>query len=704
MADLITVGESKTFNYTGYTQTISLLPGEYKLECWGARGGSANSGGRYGGKGGYSTGIITLYELTTLYINIGQWPHQSKDGGWNGGGSTGKLYAGGGATDISLKGINGSTSWNTTEHLYSRIIVAGGGGGRGGSGATYVGGYGGGLIGGSGEGDSYGYGGTQTSTGEIYDNSYGASYGGFGFGASYSASTEDVGAGGGGWYGGSCGGHHGKNGSGGGGSGYVYTATTSINYPSGCLLNSTYYLKEASTTGGVNTGDNGYAIITCLILGLKINFYFRYFIQDISLNSYTFSYLKNKKVDLNNEDYNQTINYYKDNISGFTINNQLQETYGIFSSLNGHVESVTGKSNAKIVLTITPLFSGVLTFYSYNKTSGDPYGYITGDLTTYNDDGNGNNNFKITTNVEAEKTYYLRCGCYNDSSPATYDWFASITYNDINNDNTDDSIIVVDFYYTRNSYTLTVKNGSSDKYIYLFEEIGNLYFNNIVSDPLKKFGYWFNDQYQDNLISCHLKNANFMMPASNMTVSVKFIDQDRVNTNIYKNIFEQFVFDLFDLQNKLANDPYERRSNVFQIDHGFELYDVIKITENGLYKKAIATEEDYDAIGIVSEIINENEFIITTHGQIDYEFVSVSDSTVLYLSDSEPGKLVTYEDITTEFYTPIGFINGDKIMINIMDSSVGNTLKKYQEQLFNQELSYLSQEDIIEVYNEVYNS
>ena len=136
----------------------------------------------------------------------------------------------------------------------------------------------------------------------------------------------------------------------------------------------------------------------------------------------------------------------------------------------------------------------------------------------------------------------------------------------------------------------------------------------------------------------------------------------------------------------------------------FFLYDVIKITENGSYTKAVATEEDYDAIGIVSEIINENEFIITTHGQIDYEFVSVSDSTVLYLSDSEPGKLVTYEDITTKFYTPIGFINGDKMMINIMDSSTGNTLKKYQEQLFNQELTYLSQEDIIEVYNEVYNS
>ena len=61
-----------------------------------------------------------------------------------------------------------------------------------------------------------------------------------------------------------------------GGSGYVYTSTTASNYPSGCLLNSSYYLTNASTIagnssfiapgGGTETGHpgNGYARITII--------------------------------------------------------------------------------------------------------------------------------------------------------------------------------------------------------------------------------------------------------------------------------------------------------------------------------------------------------------------------------------------------------------------------------------------------------
>ena len=59
-----------------------------------------------------------------------------------------------------------------------------------------------------------------------------------------------------------------------GGSGYVYTSSTASYYPSGCLLNSSYYLTNASTIagnssfpapgGGNETGHtgNGYARIT----------------------------------------------------------------------------------------------------------------------------------------------------------------------------------------------------------------------------------------------------------------------------------------------------------------------------------------------------------------------------------------------------------------------------------------------------------
>ena len=45
-------------------------------------------------------------------------------------------------------------------------------------------------------------------------------------------------------------------GSGGGGSGYVYTSSTSSNYPNGCKLNSSYYLTNAQTIAGNQSFPN----------------------------------------------------------------------------------------------------------------------------------------------------------------------------------------------------------------------------------------------------------------------------------------------------------------------------------------------------------------------------------------------------------------------------------------------------------------
>lgn len=125
--------------------------------------------------------------------------------------------------------------------------------------------YGGGTTGGS-TTQSYGtggYGGTQTgvSSSSWQTTSQSTStttkanaYAGFGFGGNgVSSGGEHAGAGGGGWYGGS-GSYPDGSGDddrgGGGGSGYIYTSSTASNYPSGCLLNSSYYLINASTTAG----------------------------------------------------------------------------------------------------------------------------------------------------------------------------------------------------------------------------------------------------------------------------------------------------------------------------------------------------------------------------------------------------------------------------------------------------------------------
>ena len=272
----IKTGDILNFNYTGAVQSITLPKGIYTLECWGAQGGnrsqdSASATVTGSGLGGYSIGTLTLTQLTTCYIYVGGQGGMSSstgnvkvEGGFNGGGfasheSTGEPgNGGGGATDVRI----------AQDSLYARIIVAGGGGGSGEDNET--GGYGGGETGGAGSGNTSLTQASQTSGGT---NSFGFGLGG---------NTYNGGAGGGGWYGGvsrySVSSYSTGSDSevGGGGSGYVYTSSTAKNYPSGCLLNSSYYLTDAQTiagnnsfvspTGSSETGHsgNGYCRITVI--------------------------------------------------------------------------------------------------------------------------------------------------------------------------------------------------------------------------------------------------------------------------------------------------------------------------------------------------------------------------------------------------------------------------------------------------------
>ena len=221
----IKTGDILNFDYTGTVQTVTLPKGTYKLECWGAQGGysSSNSGIEVGmgGKGGYSAGTITLNQKTLIYIytgGVGSISGNGKaDGGFPNGGSSWASSTsegaggGGGSSDIRIG----------TDSLYARVIVAGGGGGGGEDNET--GGYGGGGWYGA---DPAG-GQTTPATGSSGSDTSGSP----------------------------------------GGSGYVYTSATASNYPSGCLLNSSYYLSAAKTiagntsftspTGSAETGHTG---------------------------------------------------------------------------------------------------------------------------------------------------------------------------------------------------------------------------------------------------------------------------------------------------------------------------------------------------------------------------------------------------------------------------------------------------------------
>ena len=125
---------------------VSRLPrGSYLLEVWGAQGG--NSYEYEGGKGGYSSGVLTIQESTNAFFYIGAQggianTNESTQFAFNGGGIgkssiNNNATAGGGGTDIR---INHDT-------VYHRVIVAGGGGGSSKFFDTCLGGNGGGVEG-----------------------------------------------------------------------------------------------------------------------------------------------------------------------------------------------------------------------------------------------------------------------------------------------------------------------------------------------------------------------------------------------------------------------------------------------------------------------------------------------------------------------------------------------------------------------------
>ena len=278
------VGYTFDFDYTGSEQKFGLpCVGYYKLEAWGAQGGTQSS--NVGGYGGYSVGVLDVSSRKTLYINVGGYP-STFTGGYNGGGNGGSSsqsgYGGGGATHISTQSGLLSTLGNNVSSIF---IVAGAGGGSG----TYdnsKGGSGGGYVGNTGTEWSaysglYGTGGTQTSGGTTHNGTTTIlTTGSFGLGGNFTETFGGCG-GGGGFYGGggSSRGHAGA----GGGSGYIsnsslissstitkhmtcYNCQTSTD--ASTMTNTTTNVSSTATADYAKSG-NGYAKIT--YLGTTLN-------------------------------------------------------------------------------------------------------------------------------------------------------------------------------------------------------------------------------------------------------------------------------------------------------------------------------------------------------------------------------------------------------------------------------------------------
>lgn len=295
------VGQTEwVYAYTGGEQTFTVpYNGRYKLETWGAQGGS-HSETKHGGYGGYSNGAIYLKKDNTIFINVGGQGVINNtsvgaltNGGYNGGGATFadksqflKFGAsGGGATHIANK----TGLLSTLESYKDTILIVSGGGG----GSNYdaseklsnpgVGGSAGGYIGEKGTSPAQGdilltnvfaRGGTQSAGGQgatyredIGNNGLNGSFGNGG------RSGANCGGGGSGFYGGGGGTRANKDSSGAGGSSYIGNPllTNKTMYCYNCQESSEESTKTISTTCTSETPTancakqgNGYAKITLI--------------------------------------------------------------------------------------------------------------------------------------------------------------------------------------------------------------------------------------------------------------------------------------------------------------------------------------------------------------------------------------------------------------------------------------------------------
>ncbi len=250
------VNDNIELNYSGtYKKVQFQKAGTYKIELWGAQGGTWENEQPGKSRGGYVSGNITLNSNTDLYLYIGEEGKTQSDlSTFNGGGKGGyglnqqhhyqyHGQSGGGATDVryfETTPTSEDLAWDSTLGLNSRIMVAAGGAGASGNGEYSTCGDGssaGGLIGingtyrcAHGDQSQYGLGGTQLAGGVSGNNILNgkgtttpATFG-KGSDSNNESANHGSGGGGGGYYGGGAGGGiaytaHGHGG--GGGSSFI---------------------------------------------------------------------------------------------------------------------------------------------------------------------------------------------------------------------------------------------------------------------------------------------------------------------------------------------------------------------------------------------------------------------------------------------------------------------------------------------------
>lgn len=463
------------FNYTGKTQVFDIMPSifhnemlptPYIIECYGADGYSGN-------RGNYVKAILTVNKPRRLYINVGEAGGQGENKyGWYSDGQGYSPYynkygyrCSGGSTDISLVGIEDDTVWNREDHFNNILLRA-----KGGNGSSYT-----------------DYIGMSCPQGTRTCNTTGQSNIVTSLQVNTTYQTTHVNG-------------HVAVSLGGGKSVRVINIRPISNgklhfYSYNPHGNPTCFVYDESNKykQGHYWDNNGNFNLE---MDVKANVTYRLYCSFYD-TAYLFS-----------TNYDWAATFPTSNVTPAT---SVEITDTVYTGANGNITNTLGTSGTQ-VLSVTPKVSGTLTFYSDNKTKGDPYCriYSSSGTTWTNDDGNGNLNFKLSISVEANKTYYLYCGSIRDytytiGNPpvSSYAWHATFPKSILTTVTSNFTKVYI--------YRYTITGGINNYPNIINEsEISGLYLSNIETSTSSHSG---NGLVRITKMSPIPKNSNFRFDA-----------------------------------------------------------------------------------------------------------------------------------------------------------------------------------------------
>ena len=151
-----------------------------------------------------------------------------------------------------------------------------------------------------------------------------------------------------------------------------------------------------------------------------------------------------------------------------------------------------------------------------------------------------------------------------------------------------------------------------------------------------------------------------------------------LNTNIYKNPYES---DLTDLSKIGIYDNIDGKVKITQANHCFKVGDVLYY-DPILQTFGLALAENTilsEVIGVVYEILNENEFIIINGGEVILDRYSYDTGSSLYLSELEKGKIISIRP--EKVIKPVGVKTDNGIMVNIQRGIYDEIAEEISEEL-----------------------